>query len=90
MARIRAVAPGAAFLVPGVGAQGGAIEPVLRHGPATGPPAGPSAAGGLLVNVSRGISQAATGGPGVGPAVDPGAALDAAARDWARQLAVLV
>ena len=90
MARIREVAPGAAFLVPGVGAQGGAIEPVLRYGPATGPPAGPSAAGGLLVNVSRGISQAATGGPGVGPAVDPGAALDAAARDWARQLAVLV
>lgn len=94
MARIRAVAPGAAFLVPGVGAQGGAVEPVLRHGPATAPPAGPSAAGGLLVNVSRGISRAAAigpgAGPGPGPAVDPGAALDAAARDWARRLAVLV
>jgi orotidine 5'-phosphate decarboxylase subfamily 2 len=90
MARIREVAPWAAFLVPGVGAQGGAVEPVLRYGPATGPPAGPSAAGGLLVNVSRGISRAATGGRGVGPAVDPGAALDAAARDWAGRLAVLV
>ena len=32
---IRAVAPGLAFLVPGVGAQGGDIEPVLRDGPAT-------------------------------------------------------
>ena len=27
--------PGLAFLVPGVGAQGGAIDPVLQHGPAT-------------------------------------------------------
>ena len=32
---IRAVAPGLAVLVPGVGAQGGEIEPVLRDGPAT-------------------------------------------------------
>lgn len=90
MARIRAVAPGSAFLVPGVGAQGGAIEPVLRHGPATAPPAGPGRAGGLLVNVSRGISRAAGAGVGGGPAVDPGAALDAAARDWASRLPVLV
>ena len=36
LARIRAIAPGLAFLVPGVGAQGGAVEPVLEHGPATG------------------------------------------------------
>jgi orotidine-5'-phosphate decarboxylase len=90
MARVRAVAPGNAFLVPGVGAQGGTVEPVLRHGPATAPPAGGTAAGGLLVNVSRGISQAAAALPGAGPAVDPEAALDAAARDWARRLAVLV
>jgi len=53
--RIRAIAPGLPFLVPGVGAQGGEVEPVLRFGPAA-----PRAAGrGLLVNVSRGISGAA-------------------------------
>ncbi len=40
MAAIRALAPGLAFLVPGVGAQGGEIAPVLAHGPATAPPAG--------------------------------------------------
>jgi orotidine 5'-phosphate decarboxylase subfamily 2 len=90
MARIREVAPGAAFLVPGVGAQGGAVEPVLRHGPATAPPAGPGAGGGLLVNVSRGISRAATTASEAGPESDPGAALGAAARDWAGRLPVLV
>lgn len=90
MARIREVAPGAAFLVPGVGAQGGAVEPVLRHGPATAPPAGTGAGGGLLVNVSRGISRAATTAYEAGPVSDPGAVLDAAARDWAGRLAVLV
>jgi orotidine-5'-phosphate decarboxylase len=92
MAGIRSTAPGVAFLVPGVGAQGGAVEPVLRHGPATAPPAGSTAAGGLLVNVSRGISNAATPTPegdSVVSAVDPGAALNGAARDWARRLAVL-
>lgn len=93
MARIRNLAPGTAFLVPGVGAQGGQVEPVLRHGPATAPPAGRGAGGGLLVNVSRGISHAAAPVPGAdsgGSAVDPGAALDAAAGDWARRLPVLV
>ncbi len=39
---IRAIAPGLAFLVPGVGAQGGEIGPVLRDGQAT---AGPGGAG---------------------------------------------
>ena len=58
---IRAVAPGLGFLVPGVGAQGGEIEPVLRDGPATAAPAGVGTGGGLLVNVSRGISGAAVG-----------------------------
>ena len=48
-----------AFLVPGVGAQGGDVEPVLEHGPATAAPAGGRAGGGLLVNVSRGIAGAA-------------------------------
>jgi orotidine-5'-phosphate decarboxylase len=90
MARIRSTAPGLAFLVPGVGAQGGEVGPVLEHGPATGSPAGGSSAGGLLVNVSRGIARAATtsleGGPGRGPAD----ALTAAAREWALRLPVLL
>jgi orotidine 5'-phosphate decarboxylase subfamily 2 len=72
--RIRGIAPGLAMLVPGVGAQGGEVEPVLRHGPATQGPAGGRIGGGLLVNVSRGISSAA----------DPGAA----AREWSARLRV--
>ena len=86
---IRAVAPGLGFLVPGIGAQGGEIEPVLRDGPATAPPAGAGAGRGLLVNVSRGISDAALGEPGAGRPSDPGERLAAAARDWASRLPVL-
>ena len=61
MASIRALAPGLAFLVPGVGAQGGEVAPALVHGPATAPPAAGGTGGGLLVNVSRGIARAALG-----------------------------
>jgi orotidine 5'-phosphate decarboxylase subfamily 2 len=57
--RIRGIAPGLALLVPGVGAQGGEVGPVLQFGPAVGAPAGGRPGGGLLVNVSRGISSAA-------------------------------
>jgi orotidine-5'-phosphate decarboxylase len=81
---VRAIAPGLAFLVPGVGAQGGEVDPVLRHGPATDPPAGGRPGGGLLVNVSRGIAGAANR-----PSVDPGEALAEAARAWAAKLPVL-
>jgi orotidine-5'-phosphate decarboxylase len=80
---IRALAPGLAFLVPGVGAQGGEIDPVLRDGSAVAEPAGGRPGGGLLVNVSRGIAGAATG------AKDPGEAISAAAHDWALKLPVL-
>jgi orotidine 5'-phosphate decarboxylase subfamily 2 len=90
MARIRAVAPGLAFLVPGVGAQGGDVEPVLRHGPASEPPAGVGPGGGLLVNVSRGIAQAALAPAGTGSADDPGERIAAAAREWAARLPVLL
>jgi orotidine-5'-phosphate decarboxylase len=90
MARIRATAPGLAFLVPGVGTQGGEVEPVLRHGPATTPPAGPGGAGGLLVNVSRGIAGAAVAAPNRADSGEPGAALSGAARDWAKRLPVLL
>ncbi|HET9456243.1 MAG TPA: orotidine-5'-phosphate decarboxylase [Candidatus Limnocylindrales bacterium] len=89
---VRRVAPGLAFLVPGVGAQGGEIEAALDHGPATAVLAAGRPGGGLLVNVGRGIA----GGwnrpdrtrPGE-PAADPGEAIAEAAREWARSLPVL-
>jgi orotidine-5'-phosphate decarboxylase len=85
LTRIRSIAPGLAFLVPGVGAQGGEVEPVLRSGPATDRPAGLGAGRGLLVNVSRGIAGAASGGaPG-----DPAELIAAAAAEWSRRLPVL-
>jgi orotidine-5'-phosphate decarboxylase len=89
LAAIREVAPGLAFLVPGVGAQGGEIPPVLAAGPATHGPAGHGAGGGLLVNVSRGIAQAASRPVGEGTAADPAERIAAAAAEWARLLAVL-
>ena len=89
MASIRALAPGLAFLVPGVGAQGGEVEPVLAHGPATAAPAGGRPGGGLLVNVSRGIARAALEPPREAVATDPGERLAEAAAGWAASLAVL-
>jgi len=71
--------------VPGVGAQGGAVEPVLEHGPATAAPAGTRPGGGLLVNVSRAIAGAAVG-EGSG---DPFERVRAAAAEWAERLPVL-
>jgi orotidine-5'-phosphate decarboxylase len=82
--RIRDIAPELALLVPGVGAQGGEVEPVLRHGPAVSPPAGGRPGGGLLVNVSRGISGAASGLSGD----EIPARLAAAAAEWAARLRV--
>jgi len=86
---IRAVAPGLGFLVPGIGAQGGEIAPVLRDGPATAAPAAGGTGRGLLVNVSRGISAAAVGEPTGNQPGDPGERIAAAARDWASRLPVL-
>ena len=82
---IRAVAPGLGFLVPGVGAQGGAIEAVLADGPATAAPAAGRPGGGLVINVSRGIA-------GAGAEAAPDAleeALSRAAAEWAERLPVL-
>jgi orotidine-5'-phosphate decarboxylase len=84
MELIRGIAPGLALLVPGVGAQGGEVEPVMRSGPAVAAPAGGRAGGGLLVNVSRGISGAA-GKAAVGDVED---ALATAAREWSVRLGV--
>lgn len=86
---IRAIVPGLSFLVPGVGAQGGELEPVLRDGPAAAPPAGRGAGRGLLVNVSRGIAGASSGVASGGELRDVGEALAAAARSWSARLPVL-
>lgn len=85
LAAIRRIAAGLPFLVPGVGAQGGAIEPVLEDGPASAAPGGGRPGGGLLVNVSRGIAGAA----GEGTRAEVAERLAAAARDWATRLPVL-
>jgi orotidine 5'-phosphate decarboxylase subfamily 2 len=89
LAALRALVPGLAFLVPGVGAQGGEAAAVLGAGPAIASPAGNGVGGGLLVNVSRGIASAAVGPVPPGSPVDPGERLAAAARAWASTLAVL-
>jgi orotidine 5'-phosphate decarboxylase subfamily 2 len=95
--RIRGIAPGLALLVPGVGAQGGEVDPVLRFGPATAAPVGTYPGGGLLVNVSRGISGAAGKargdamyGPGDVATTDLAEILATAAQDWATRLRVAV
>jgi orotidine-5'-phosphate decarboxylase len=88
LADIRSIAPGLPFLVPGVGAQGGAVEPVIEHGPASAPPGSGQPGGGLLVNVSRGIAGAA-GGAEAGAPGDPLERVAGAARDWAARLPVL-
>ena len=89
LAAIRALVPGLAFLVPGVGAQGGAVAPVLAAGPASAGPAAAQAGGGLLVNVSRGIAGAAARPAAAGDSHDPGERLAAAAARWSAELAVL-
>jgi orotidine-5'-phosphate decarboxylase len=86
---VRDVAPGLAFLVPGVGAQGGDIAAVLAEGPVRSGEAHPGTGGGLLVNVSRGIAGAALGAADPGVPRDVEARLVAAARDWAARLPVL-
>jgi orotidine-5'-phosphate decarboxylase len=96
---VRSIAPGLAILVPGVGSQGGAIEPVLASGPALAPPAGGRPGGGLVVNVSRGIASAAGASAGGGgasasaasadSAVDLAERLHEAARSWSEKLPVL-
>ena len=86
---IRETVPGLAFLVPGIGAQGGDLENVLAAGPAAAGPTAGRAGRGLLVNVSRGISGAASTVPAPGSPRDLEERLAAAARDWAGRLPVL-
>jgi orotidine-5'-phosphate decarboxylase len=89
LAGLRALVPGLAFLVPGVGAQGGEAADVMTHGSATHEPAGAGPGGGLLVNVSRGIAGAALSPPSDGRSQDVGERLAEAARGWAARLPVL-
>jgi orotidine-5'-phosphate decarboxylase len=86
---VRSISPGLAFLVPGVGAQGGSIEAVHAAGPATEAPAGGRPGGGLVVNVSRGIASAAVGEPAGGAPTDLGERVAEAARGWSTKLPVL-
>ena len=85
---VRNIAPELAFLVPGVGAQGGDVDAVLNHGRATQGRAGSIAGGGLLVNISRGIAGAAAPDDRA-TAFDPAERIAAAAADWARRFPVL-
>ena len=86
---VRGIAPGLAFLVPGVGAQGGEVEPVLAHGTATATPAGGRPGGGLLVNVSRGVARAALDGDAETGDDALRERLAGAAAEWAERLPVL-
>ena len=89
LAEIRLIAPELPFLVPGVGAQGGEIAPVLLHGPAGAGPAAVRAgwwpAGERLAGdrPSRARRAGADQSPG------PGERLAEAARAWALRLPVL-
>ena len=80
---MRAAAPGLPLLVPGVGAQGGVADIVINEGGATVAPGSAVAGRGLLVNVGRGISDAGAAGEQVPEA------LEAAAAEWGRRLAIL-
>ena len=83
LAAVRAIAPALAFLVPGVGVQGGDLPMVLDHGPAVAGQARAAAGGALLVNVSRAIAAAALGRD------DAETAVATAAQEWSERLAVL-
>lgn len=60
LARIRALAPGLPFLVPGIGAQGGDLAAAVLHGPTRSPTTGGPDLG-PLINVGRAILYASMG-----------------------------
>jgi orotidine-5'-phosphate decarboxylase len=85
LADLRTLAPDRAFLMPGIGAQGGDLAAALRDGPATAGSAGAGSGGGLLVNVGRGIAGAAAGVP----STEVEARIAASAAEWAARMPVL-
>lgn len=80
---IRKVAPELPFLVPGVGAQGGAGDEVIAVGGVRVQRGSRGAAAGLLVNVGRGITERVSG------ADRASEELSAAAAEWRQRLAIL-
>lgn len=74
LAEVRTLAPTLPLLVPGIGAQGGDLQAVLTSGQR-------QQGGGLILNVSRGISQSWTGTEGP-------EALARSARAWAEQMTI--
>ena len=89
MAAIRALVPGLAFLVPGVGAQGGEIAPVLADGPATAVAGRRRRRAGGCSSTCRAGSPGPRSGPRTARPADPGTRLAEAAAAWAASLAVL-
>jgi len=68
LARLREIAPGLPFLIPGVGAQGGSLEAAIAHGPTAADSTQHTASGvGPVINASRSIIYA-SGGPDFGAA----------------------
>jgi orotidine 5'-phosphate decarboxylase subfamily 2 len=90
LAALRSLVPSRAFLVPGVGAQGGDLDSALRDGPArAGHHGHPRPGGGLLLNVGRGIAAAAMQPPDEGGEPDLEARIREAAAEWAAKMPVL-
>jgi orotidine 5'-phosphate decarboxylase subfamily 2 len=89
LAALRAVAPDRAFLIPGLGAQGGDERAAAEWGPARSGSVAERPGGGLLVNVSRGIAGAWRGQDGVAVR-DPGEAIRTAAAEWIGRIPVLL
>jgi orotidine-5'-phosphate decarboxylase len=87
LAVVRSLVGEMPILVPGVGAQGGEVETVLAAGPTIDGLPG----GGLLVNVSRGITSptASVSGASASPSGDLAERLAEQARSWAARLPVL-
>ena len=84
---LRRTAPGLPLLVPGIGAQGGDLRLVLRHGDVVQGDATTQPGGGLLVNVGRAISGVASDADS--EAATLGEGIHARAAEWGRRLAIL-
>jgi orotidine 5'-phosphate decarboxylase subfamily 2 len=89
LAALRAVVPDRAFLIPGLGAQGGDERAAAEWGPARSGSVGERRGGGLLVNVSRGIAGAWRGPDGT-PRSDVAEAIRTAAAEWVGRIPVLL
>jgi orotidine 5'-phosphate decarboxylase subfamily 2 len=89
LAALRSLVPDRAFLVPGIGAQGGDLQAALSDGPARSATTGQRPGGGLLVNISRGIAGAAMDVPTGTREPDVEEAIRTAAAAWAAKMPVL-